>query len=298
MNVPHQVSGELRSMPVFLSFLKHKRVWAILSIFLCICLQQITRASDTGIMQKAIIPGYDTFRFFMDEDTVKKLIQDGNYLPKDTTLIERVEDVYVFNYISQSFIYFSEFESRYYCFDFFKGIEKLKRIKPTEVYHLTARFAQNFKIITAPAGAEKNKPAWEHSFIFFHFENKEYKLFAVVLSYIGDTKIGEFNQMSDFFFASLQEKLQKTYGTPNHTSAMPLDGLTTKHFINYKKGFVQEPEYKIGSQINVSYVVFGGTVANYQVTYLTSDYLIPHTIKNLHRKQYTDIVSADELIEF
>lgn len=258
----------------------------------------------TGIMtvfglaaEKVIFPGYNEFKFFMTVDEVLDILGETNkYIASGSDPQVIQDELYLSEYVSQDFVYTDRFASKNYQFHFFSNIPALKEIQQKSLYHLTDQFKDDFKRIICPVSDEKLRKNWEYQFIFYNHEGT-YRLFAVSLSYKGETKHGDdFYVMSDYMFEDLVDKIYNTYGGPGFKSTKKLDGLVTRHFISWFNGF-RSKNYNIDVQIALSWVVFSSQKCNFQITYMTPDYFSKYTKQYIANRKYRD-VKATDLINF
>ena len=254
----------------------------------------------TGVLfsaQKVLRPGYNEFRFFMNEDEVISILKQTNkYQPAGVEPQVIADEIYLTKYINQDFIYSDWATGKIYQFHFYSNIPALKNVNKKTLYHLTDRFQDDFKRIVCPPSADKLRADWGYQFFFYDYES-EYRLFAISISYKAEIDYdGKFYVISDYMFNDLVEKIYTTYGKPDHKPTIKHDKYVTKKYLSFYKQH-KTSKYDIVVQANVSWVEFSGQKCNFQVTFMTPDYFSKYTKKYIANRKYKD-VKLSNLIDF
>ncbi|MFC1504024.1 hypothetical protein ACFL6D_01260 [Spirochaetota bacterium] len=239
--------------------------------------------------------GYFDFRFFISPDEVRQIISDKKMAADPSKIIESTKEMYYSFYLKPSFVYYDEINRKYYTLLFTDKFEEVKKEFKNKIWHLTRNDKKTFKILTLPKGASEVNKGWKYEYIF----HKD-KLFAIVLSFVGDRTKGDLDIMEDYFFNRCIEKITTKYGTPTKRKLMQFDSMTSLNFITYIDIFskkVVDKDIVMKNEINVSYAKYGGKIANFQVTYVNA-YFVDMAIKRFTNGDYEDVGSEGDLIQF
>lgn len=251
--------------------------------------------------------GYQEVPFFVSPEELSEIVATNGVLPEGGSLTESGGELYSMLELKHDFAYFSPLSGQFTDFHFGQDIPKLKKVSTNSIQHLTRRNANDYLIQTSAPSEDKAFPEWEHKFIFYKYQDT-YKLFAVVLTYIGENDpANEHLLINRYYFKNHIEKFRKKYGEPHRRRLVSVDDLNDKTYWFYghtlkSSGGRYEIDgevfgFDIDVQVVLSYVEYTGQYANLQITYLTSDYF-EDTYTQLTKGLYEDIASSKELIDF
>ncbi|HMB01957.1 MAG TPA: hypothetical protein VKS21_13310 [Spirochaetota bacterium] len=250
------------------------------------------------------LPGFDNFRFYSTVDKVREQILKDNYAAGPDSIIQYTNDLYNYFDVKQEFIFYMSGANVFYNLSFTTNIHALKKLKPYQVSHLRQRDTENYIVIECPAGKENKKyPKWQHKFVFYNYKKRVYKLFAVVATYKnfspGETTNAQFHFINNAAYEYYTDQIYDRYGSYTYKHHRNIDKYTYKEIMTFEHNYRKQSghnHYDIFIQINVASVVFGGRRANFQVTYITPDY-IKHDLFRIKLQEYTDpIVEGKEMI--
>ncbi|MBL8992917.1 MAG: hypothetical protein JNM63_06220, partial [Spirochaetia bacterium] len=212
-------------------------------------------------------------------------------------LIEGRAEIYHDVYVKQEFVYYYGNQNQFLQFSFASNILDLKRNSANRIVHLGMRNAKDFMTLTLPSGSSTKFPDWEYRFVFYNHTKDPYtdsatnafKLFAISLSYAGIETNGDFRFVEPPIIQKIEKEMHQIYGQPGAVNVMAMDAFTKLYFKSYIhefNGSYLDP-YNIRVQVNLSYTLFTGKLANLQLTYLTSD-MTDQLLTRLSRVAYEE----------
>lgn len=240
-----------------------------------------------------IMPGYRRLRFYMQEDEVRKVLQEDGYVPTGKTILDSPVSLYYRHNRGGAFTFFRGSSGRYFCFDYTKSKVDLYWSSEDRLYFLDRDNDPYFKVLRTEQGEGKKDEHWRHSFLLAE-TIQGYRLVGISLNYAPtDHKVFDFvtnfqNAKDERVLCYLPRRygerilvaMDKMYGTPLHKSYAAADRFSENILRTYEKFYKWDVDLQVEGegrmfsqgqdtvQVTVSFTRFAGRVVDFQITYL------------------------------